>query len=733
MAFDNLNDRQRQAVTAHEGPVLVLAGAGSGKTTVLIDRVAYLIRERGIEPWSVLAITFTKKAAGEMKARLERQLGAEARDVWAFTFHAACSKILRRDIDKIGYSRDFTVYDSDDSLRVLKTCLAEMNLDDKQFPPRLVMSTISAAKNALVVPTTYEEHYGGEGNAFRVRKEADLYKRYNDKLKLANALDFDDILLNVVRLFNECPAVLEYYQRRFRTLMVDEYQDTNGLQYQLCRQLAAKHRSFFVVGDDDQSIYRFRGATIRNILEFEQEYPDAVVIRLEQNYRSTKNILAAANHVIGHNKGRKGKTLWTAGNSGEPIFVYTAPTSDDEGAFVAEKILDGIKSGRRYNDFAILYRINAQANQIEDALRRRGVPYRIIGGTRFDDTMEIRDVTAYLHVLNNPSDNLRLLRVFNTPARGIGDKTVDTISAIAEAGGVSIADVLENLSAHPELSRASNALSAFWSMIKAVREKLGTASLAELYDEMLDKTGYLHMYQSKRDVISDGRVENIMEFKSTIARYEESCAEAGETATLAGFLETRALLEAVENYDADADAVVLMTIHSSKGLEFPHVFLIGMEEGLFPGNRAIGDPEEIEEERRLCYVAITRAREQLHITCAKSRLMFGRTEYHIKSRFLEELPDDCVRNIAPERKAKPVAADTVRHMPKPVLVAPPKAAKVDFSVGDNVEHKAFGVGVVAKITPMGGDALIEIDFAVAGTKRLMLKAAAPYLKKEAKA
>ena len=680
--FSNLNPEQRKAALATEGPLLLLAGAGSGKTTVLIHRVANLMKygrgsdsaeapgfateddlafleeyartgqgDKGRQeqlcrlepaaPWTILAITFTNKAAGELKERLTRMLGPSANDIWASTFHSACARILRRDIDKLGFSTSFTIYDTDDSLRVIKDCLKDLNVDDKQFPPRSVMGYISRAKDAMKLAPEYLAECEKSGD-FRLGKIAKIYMEYQRRLWEANALDFDDIILHTVRLLKGFDDVREYYQRKFRYVLIDEYQDTNNLQYLLASTLAGGYENFCVVGDDDQSIYRFRGATIENILSFEKQYKGARVIRLEENYRSTGHILDAANAVIRNNQGRKGKELWTKAGAGEMLQLYTAMNENDEARYVADQILEGFGRGRKWKDHAILYRMNAQSNQMEQACKRNGIPYRIIGGTRFFDRAEVKDMIAYLAVLNNPEDDLRLSRIINNPPRGIGAKTVETAQEIARRDGASLYAVVDNASMYPELERPAKKLGEFTALIQGLHMLLveNQLTLSAFYEELLARTGYAVMLESKNTVEDRARLENVRELLTSINSYLENRADQEESLSdaLHGFLDEIALYTDLDSHDPDQDCVVMMTMHAAKGLEFPVVFVVGAEEGIFPGIRAIGETEEMEEERRLCYVAMTRAREKLYLTCAGQRMLFGRTSSNLPSRFVEEIP-----------------------------------------------------------------------------------------------
>ena len=679
--FAKLNPQQRQAVLATEGPLLLLAGAGSGKTTVLINRVANLMkygrgsdsvevpdrvtkedlafledyaahpdparRERAealcrldpAAPWTILAITFTNKAAGELKDRLERMLGPAALDVWASTFHSACVRILRRDIDRLGFASSFTIYDTDDSIRVIKDCLKDLNLDDKQFPPRTVLGYISRAKDAMKLAEEYLAECEKSGD-YRLAKIAKIYVEYQRRLWEASALDFDDIILHTVRLLQQFEEVRSFYQRKFRYVLIDEYQDTNNLQYLLASTLAGGYENFCVVGDDDQSIYRFRGATIENILSFEQQYKGCRVIRLEQNYRSTGNILGAANAVIRNNQGRKGKELWTEKSGGEPILLYTAMNENDEAQYVAGQILAGYAQGRPWKDHAVLYRMNAQSNQMENAFKRNGIPYRIFGGTRFFDRAEVKDMVAYLCVLNNPDDDLRLQRIINNPPRGIGQTTVQRAQAIAAEEGKSLWQVVSHPREYPDLQKAAPRLAQFTDLMDGLRELSRTMPLPDFYEELLARTGYAVMLEGKNTVEDRTRLENVRELLTSINGYLEN---AGEEPSLAGFLDEIALYTDLDQKDDSENCVVMMTMHAAKGLEFPVVFVVGAEEGIFPGVRAIGEPEEMEEERRLCYVAMTRAKERLVMTCAAQRMLFGRTSSNLPSRFLEEIPEQYLR------------------------------------------------------------------------------------------
>ena len=768
--FSNMNTRQLEAVLTTEGPLLLLAGAGSGKTTVLIHRIANLIRFgsgsdstevpdgvteedvvyleslnagtseadtrradglcalRPVEPWSILAITFTNKAANELKDRICNLLDAQGEGIWAMTFHSACCRILRREIGRLGYETSFTIYDTSDSERVMKEILRDRNLDDKMFPPKAVLGMISKAKDNRQSPDDFANNAGDD---YRMKRTAELYEEYQRRLKGANAVDFDDIILLTVQLLKEYEDVRIYYQRKFRYVMIDEYQDTNHLQYMLASLLAGGYQNICVVGDDDQSIYRFRGATIRNILDFETHFEGAKVIRLEQNYRSTQSILDAANAVIANNRGRKGKHLWTNNGVGEKILHYEAMNESDEASFVANQILSESK-GKNLNSFAVLYRTNAQSNALEYAFKRSGVRYRIIGGTRFFDRAEVKDMLAYLCVINNRSDDLRLKRIINQPPRGIGAKTVETMERLCNVSETPLYSVISDPYNYPALERSAQKLMAFTMLIEECAELLKTLSLPDFYEELLIRTGYTAMLEQKDDLENRTRLENVRELKSSILTYMENT----DTPTLNGFLEEIALYTDIEQYDKDADAVVMMTMHSAKGLEFPNVFIVGCEEGLFPGLRSIGDNEEMEEERRLCYVAITRAKQHLTVTSARQRMLYGHTTINRPSRFLGEIPAELLLNKA-AAQPKPFAqydySASKPQMPRRSMdsfaVPKKKTAIPEFGKGDMVQHDAFGKGMVLSVLKMGNDAMLEIAFDQVGTKRLMAGAASTRMKK----
>ena len=767
--FSRMNPMQLEAVLTTQGPLLLLAGAGSGKTTVLINRIANLIRfgcaadsdelppevsqedvlflEQEVSapreenraradalcamhpaaPWSIIAITFTNKAANELKERLTAMLGPEANDVWAMTFHSACCRILRREIERIGYDRSFTIYDTADSERVIKEILRDRNLDEKIFPPRTVLGMISKAKDQMAGPAAFAADAGDD---YRLKRIAELYDEYQKRLRASNAVDFDDIILLTVQILQEFEDVRDYYQRKFRYVLIDEYQDTNHLQYLLASLLAGRYENICVVGDDDQSIYRFRGATIRNILDFEKEYRGAKVIRLEQNYRSTQSILDAANAVISHNRGRKGKKLWTNNGTGENILFYEAYNESDEANFVANNILTESR-GRNFKDFAILYRTNAQSNAMEYAFKRSGIPYRIIGGTRFFDRAEVKDMLAYLWVISNRADDLRLKRIINQPPRGIGAKTVETIERLCAASGKPLYSVISDPFSYPAMERAAQKLMNFSVLIEECAELSETLPLPDFYEELLIRTGYVQMLEEKDELENRTKLENVRELKSSIVNYVEHTDEP----SLSGFLEEIALYTDIEQYDRDADAVVMMTMHSAKGLEFPNVYVVGAEEGLFPGIRSIGDPEEMEEERRLCYVAITRAKKRLTLTCAKQRMLYGRTTVNRPSRFIDEIPPELITGRKAElpRAAMPEAPARIRQRVSTDSFASRRTQAVlpDFKKGDMVIHDTFGRGMVLSVLKMGNDAMLEIAFDQVGTKRLMACAAAARMKKQA--
>ena len=761
--FRNLNPMQREAVLATEGPLLILAGAGSGKTTVLINRVANLLKygrasdcgeipenateadlavlEAGpspeaerlaafepVEPWRVIAITFTNKAADELKSRLAAKLGPAADDIWARTFHSACVRILRRDADRLGYPRDFTIYDTADRLSVMKAIVREMDLDDKVYAPRSMLAAIDAAKDELLSPESYAAR-NGQSSDPRLRRLCDIYSAYAARLFKAGAMDFEDLIYNTVLLFRRNPDVLERWQRQFKYVLIDEYQDTNHLQYLLAGMLAGGSGNICVVGDDDQSIYKFRGATIENILSFEKQYKGCRTIRLEQNYRSTGRILDAANAVIANNTGRKGKTLWTDAGEGDKLHMYTAMNEDDEAQFVAAHILAHRGAGGNFRDCAVLYRMNAQSNRLEFAFKRNAIPYRVVGGMRFFDRAEIKDMLAYLAVILSPADDLRLARIINVPGRGIGERTIETARSIAAREGRSLSEIVSRANEFEELKRAAPKLIQFSDLLSELRAKSAELPVDLLYDLVLEATGYEKALRDKGGDENLARLENIAELKTNILGYMK---ESGDD-TLAGFLDQVALYTDIDGYNADDDCAVMMTMHSAKGLEFPVVFLVGMEEGLFPGTRSIGDPDEMEEERRLCYVALTRAKRELYLTNARQRMIFGHTTMNKPSRFTEEIPEADIERTGHselrEREWKP----RTRRAPEPRAhaVAPEKPAPAapGFSLGDRIRHTAFGEGEIVKLTPMGGDALVEIAFEGGVTKRLMLRAAAQHMRK----
>jgi DNA helicase-2/ATP-dependent DNA helicase PcrA len=769
--FAKLNPMQREAVMATEGPLLILAGAGSGKTTVLINRIANMLKygraadsdeipddadekqleilrqggERAqrlaalepVEPWRILAITFTNKAAGELKERLERMLGPEAaNDIWACTFHSACVRILRRDAERLGFTSSFTIYDSADSLSLIKRIIKDMDLDDKMFPPKSLIGEISRAKDSKISAGEYLNTARKSGDIRKIRI-GEVYSEYMHRMFTANAMDFDDLIFFTVKLLEEHGDVCDYWQRRFKYVLIDEYQDTNHLQYLLASLLAGGWGNICVVGDDDQSIYKFRGATIENILSFEQQYKGCRTIRLEQNYRSTTHILDAANAVIRHNQGRKGKELWSNQGAGEPVELYVADNENDEAQYVAAKIMADYGRGANWRDHAVLYRMNAQSNQLEYAFKRNGIPYRIIGGTRFFDRAEVKDVLAYLSLIASTSDDLRLSRIINSPARGIGERTVELVRELAAENDCSMFEILRKADSFSQLQRSAIKLRQFAAMISELKAFATENSPDRLLDELLDKTGYLRALEEKNTVEDTTRAENVREVKTSILGYMK---ESGDE-TLEGYLANVALYTDMDNYDKDADCVVMMTMHSAKGLEFPTVFIVGMEESIFPGMRAIGEQEEMEEERRLCYVAITRAKEQLYLVCARQRMLFGRTTSNRVSRFVDEIPEEHIKKNIPKGYGYREKSRVQEEFAKPSYSAPrhsvaaPSTAKapeatVNFSLGDNVRHKAFGAGVITKLTPMGGDYLIEINFEGIGTKKLMLRAAAQHMTKE---
>lgn len=758
--FHRMNDRQREAVFTARGAVLILAGAGSGKTTVIINRIAYLIhygnayqseyvpediteedlafleryrdgqtddieRVRQLlavypaRPWNILAITFTNKAANELKDRLSAMLGTAAEDVNAGTFHSICVRILRREIERLGYSRSFTIYDTDDSLRVIKDCLSSLNLSDKLFPPKLLAHEISSAKDKLIDPALYEQQTGGDYRKTQISK---VYRLYQKRLKDASAVDFDDIINLTITLFEQYPEVLEYYQNRFRYILVDEYQDTNHAQYKLVSMLSQLHHNLCVVGDDDQSIYKFRGATIENILSFEKQFDDAKVIRLEQNYRSTQNILDAANAVIKNNRERKGKTLWTANGSGNPIIFFRGQDETAEAEYVTQSILEHVKNGAKYSDHAVLYRMNAQSQNIERYFVKSGIPYKIVGGHKFFDRKEIKDIISYFSVINNHDDTVRLKRIINEPKRGIGDTTVGSCEQIADGMGMSLFEVLRTADTFQALSRRSMSLMGFTAMIEELTADLEESDMEDFFDKVMEKTGYM------ASLIAQGeegktRIENVKELKSILIKYEEE----NESPSLSGFLEEVALytdLDAVNELD---DNVILMTMHSAKGLEYPYVYIVGMEEGIFPGRLSM-EPGELEEERRLAYVGITRAKTDLTLTAARQRMLFGSTQYNRPSRFVDEIPEKLKKVVYPSFPASSsfgrgfsiepeTAARTGTRRP---AAAPPKKepAVIDYKVGDTVKHKTFGTGTVLKMTSMGNDTLVEVAFS-GGTKKIM--------------
>ncbi|MBQ7964699.1 MAG: UvrD-helicase domain-containing protein [Ruminococcus sp.] len=719
--FSRMNSMQQQAVFHTEGPLLILAGAGSGKTTVLVNRIAYILKMELCQPWQILAITFTNKAAGELKERIANVVEYGAQDIWASTFHSTCARILRRYGDRIGYTSHFTVYDTDDQRRLMKDILKKLQIDEKILPHRTVLAEISKAKDKMQGPKDLKttDTYNS-----RLNMVADAYEMYQERLKTSDAMDFDDLLCNTVKLFRECPDVLEMYQRQFKYIMVDEYQDTNKVQYEFVSLLAKKHNNICVVGDDDQSIYKFRGATIENILSFENEFTGATVIRLEQNYRSTSTILDAANEVIKNNTERKGKTLWTENGQGDKITMHTATTEREEALYIANQIMDGVSSGRKYSDFAILYRMNAQSNAIEHALARAGVPHRIIGGHRFYDREEIKDMTAYLQVINNPNDDVRLRRIINKPKRSIGETTVSKAMDIASALGESLYSVVKHASDYPDLSRAATKLTSFVALIDGLIEAYnsGDYSLAELYELVLEHTNYRDYLKVEKED-HESRIENIEELKSNIVNFEEDYAEE---ATLSNFLEEISLQTDIDNYDPDADCCVMMTLHSAKGLEFPVVFIPGMEEGMFPSMATIMNPAELDEERRLAYVGITRAKEKLYIVKTRERMLFGHTSHNRESRFATEIPSKLLEKTGNERAFASAYAQQQQTPTKmnfdPFAKKPAQkstASSTKYSVGDMVLHKVFGKGMITSAEPMGNDTMLEVAFDKVGTKTLM--------------
>lgn len=766
-----MNPMQKKAIYAVNGPVLVLAGAGSGKTTVLVNRIANLIRfgnaynssysafeatdddlavmraylngeiddlfdvedllsDRPAKPWQILAITFTNKAAKELKERLEKMLGPSANDIWASTFHSSCARILRQHGSRLGYSSHFTIYDTDDSKRLMKECQKFLGIDDKFLSHKTILNEISRAKDSLISPAELEKTYM---NDVRMSKIALAYKEYQKRLKLADAMDFDDIIVNTVELLETCPDVLEYYQNKFKYIMVDEYQDTNHAQYKLVSLLAGKYENLCVVGDDDQSIYRFRGATIENILSFEDQYKDCLVIKLEENYRSTQNILDAANEVIKNNEGRKGKELWTSNGEGEKISEIIAYDETDEAKLIAEKIFSltsGDNKGKyKFSDVAVLYRMNAQSNAVEQVFVRSGIPYRVIGGQRFYDRMEIRDAIAYLTVIGNPSDEIRLRRIINTPKRGIGEATVTKAADIAAQLGISLFEVCSKSDEFAVLQKSSKKLMAFTAMIQQIRDESENMNIVEIFKRIMEESGYQTSLMLDTEK-GEERLQNLSELERNLQAFIN---ENGEDATLNDFLEEIALMTDIDNYNSETEAVVLMTLHSAKGLEFPVVFIPGMEDNIFPSSRSFMSNEDMEEERRLAYVGITRAKQLLNLCHARSRMMFGTTNRNQASKFLREIPEKLIEKTGRTQtslfSSRGRSGSTGSFYSQPPKksgyslgfsgTGKKEATEVPYNVGDTVRHKKFGKGVILAKMPMGNDTMLTIAFDEIGTKKLM--------------
>lgn len=770
-SWSNLNNKQLESVVNTEGPLLVIAGAGSGKTTVIIHKIAHLmiygrayfdtampnISEEELEildwyskgeieelppellgylsvepakPFNILAITFTNKAAAELKARLSSKLGNRGEEVWASTFHSSCVKFLRRDIDRLGFEKNFVIFDSADSQTLIKECMKDLNIDSKEFTPKAIAGAISQAKNELITPEDYKVIFKAD---FFKSVVGRIYAIYQNRLKKYNALDFDDLIMCTVKLFEENPDVLEYYQNKFKYILVDEYQDTNHAQYRLVSLLAAKNRNICVVGDDDQSIYKFRGADISNILGFEDEFENAKTIKLEENYRSTQNILSAANEVISNNRGRKSKKLWTGNGAGELVTVYNASNEHDEAKYIADKISEINSAGGTFNDFAVLYRMNAESRVVEDTLLRNAIPYKVFGGLRFYDRKEIKDLTSYLRLVQNPQDNVAFSRIVNVPKRGIGDTTVDKILSLADEMGLSAFEIASNAADYPELSRSAAKVGAFTKLIEdMIAKKNSGMCLEDFVKDVMHTSGMMSALEAENTVESRTRIENLKEFLSMV---QETVKQEPET-QLENLLENISLVSDLDNYDDDQETVTLMTLHSAKGLEFKNVFLVGMEEGIFPGVRSMNTEEEMEEERRLCYVGITRAKEKLFLTHAETRTLFGTTKYNMKSRFLKEIPKEFIN----EEKYRSMNEDLFEYagFKKPQMdksmfqTAPQKpmantnAESLDFNIGDRVMHRKFGEGTVLEAKALGADMFLKVKFDEVGEKNLM----AAYVKLE---
>ena len=731
--YDTLNERQKEAVCHTEGPLLILAGAGSGKTRVLTHRIAYLIEEKGVNPWNILAITFTNKAAEEMRNRVDNLVGFGAESIWVSTFHSACVRILRRHIDLLGYKNQFTIYDTEDQKTLMRDICKLLQVDTKMYKERSLLSIISSAKNEMITPVEFEKNAGD----FRERIIAKVYEAYEKQLKSNNALDFDDLLIKTVLLLQSEPEVLAHYQDRFRYILVDEYQDTNTVQFQLIRLLAGKHENLCVVGDDDQSIYKFRGANIKNILNFEKEFSNVKTIKLEQNYRSTGHILQVANEVIRHNRGRKDKTLWTENPQGEKIAYRQFDSGYQEAEYVALSIEEHIDKGYSYHDFAVLYRTNAQSRLFEERFVNLGIPYKIVGGVNFYARREIKDLLAYLKTIDNGQDDLSVRRIINVPKRGIGLTTTNRIQDSAAEREIGFYEALGGLDLIPNIGRSGAKVISFVAQIEHFKEVAATLSISDLMLYIIETTGYIEHLMLEDKVEAETRVENMNEFLSKIASYEEACADMDVEATLSGFLEEVALVADIDSLEEGQDYVVLMTLHSAKGLEFPHVFLAGLEEGLFPSYMAIseGDPEAVAEERRLCYVGITRAMERLSISAAKSRMIRGEINYQRVSRFVKEIPTKYLESdthsgknktysftndtTTTTAKEKPYSfTNTTADVNKVKQFTVNKSVGLAYTIGDRVSHKKMGEGLILEIAEGGRDYEVTIQFDSVGVKKM---------------